>query len=112
MASAKRPVELSIAGKSYRVVSSTDPANLKRLSHIVEEKLQELGTGQTSHPQAFLLVALSLAHELDAERTYNRQLREGGVSAIQDMLQRVDEALEYVDENGVPLSNESAGSLR
>lgn len=109
MAATKRPVDLDIAGKQFRVVSSADADSLQRLAKAVESKLQELAPGQLNHPQAFLLVALALAHDLENARSENEALRESQLQAVRGMLERVDDALEHVDENGLPLPDARCG---
>lgn len=108
--STSSPVELVIAGRSYRLVSSSSPAELKRLAQIVEERLQQLGAGAQTHPQALLLVALALAHDLSEAETRNADLRTRSRRAVEGLLARVDDALGHVDENGVPLAAVAGGS--
>ncbi|MEN9577027.1 MAG: hypothetical protein RJA70_36 [Pseudomonadota bacterium] len=110
MPAAQRPVDLKIGGRNFRVVSSAAPEALQQLGSLVEIKLRELGGVQTSHPQAFLLVALALANDLVEERAARTSekgevdtLRRRSADSVREMLVRVDQALEHVDEHGAPL---------
>jgi cell division protein ZapA len=89
------PVELRVGGQTYRVVASADEQELRRLAGIVDTRLRELTTpGRQISPQALLLVALALAHDLEEERerrvTVERRWRE----KLTVMLQRIDAALD------------------
>jgi cell division protein ZapA (FtsZ GTPase activity inhibitor) len=63
------PVPIQIAGATYRVHSSASVEELSGLAAVVEQKLRELVPGDKPlPPQAFLLVAMGLAHDLREER--------------------------------------------
>jgi cell division protein ZapA (FtsZ GTPase activity inhibitor) len=94
---------LSIAGRIYRVASSADERTLTRVATVVEAKLRSLGPHVVNHPNGWLLVALSLAHDLELQSGAMDELKRNGLSAVRDMLERVDTALGHVDENGHPL---------
>jgi cell division protein ZapA len=64
----RRTVELRIGGQNYRVVSSSPQDELQRLADLVEAKLAEVGPRGRAQPQAMLLAALALAHEVESER--------------------------------------------
>ena len=84
------PVELRVGGQTYRVVASADEAELRRLADLVDERLrQHAGLG----PQAMLLVAMSLAHELADEREKRQKLEQKTKGLLASMLARVDAAL-------------------
>jgi hypothetical protein len=51
-----------------------------------------------------LLVAMALAHDLEAEKARSAALREQAETMLRDLLDRVNTALDGVDENGEPLS--------
>ena len=62
----RRTVELRIAGQNYRVVSSAPEEDLQRLAQVVGAKLAELDPkGRPVPPQAMLLAAMALAHEVE-----------------------------------------------
>jgi cell division protein ZapA len=88
-------VALKVGSHEYKVVSSAEEDELRRLGAVVSAKLAELvPPGRPEPPQALLLVALALAHELEAERT-----RAGGVERkSRDVLRRVLVRLDSVLE--------------
>jgi cell division protein ZapA len=102
-------VELNVGGQLYRVVASTGEQSLQRYAGVVNERLRELTGNGPSHPQAMLLVAMALAHDLEEERARNAALREQAESMLRTLLERVNAALDGVDENGEPLPGLPAG---
>jgi cell division protein ZapA len=96
----RRPIELSIAGQKYRVVSSVDEAELQRLAGIVSTKLREVAPGRTQASQAMLLAAMALAHEAEAERARRESLEGRTRALLQRVLGRIDEALEPDEAEG------------
>lgn len=93
------PVELRVGGQTYRVVGSTSPEELRRLAGVVDGKLREMSSGGALHPQSMLLVAISLAHEIEHERTLRRKSEQRSRELLTTLLDRVDAALETVDED-------------
>ena len=103
-------VEVNVGGQLYRLVASTGEQTLRRYAGVVNERLRELtGSERPGHPQAMLLVAMALAHDLEQERARNAELRERSELMLRGLLQRVNAALDGVDENGEPLSSVPAG---
>ena len=97
-------VEVNVGGQLYRVLASSGEQSLQRYAGIVNDRLRELtGSERQSHPQAMLLVAMALAHDLEQERTRHAEFRERAEGMLRTLLQRVDDALGGVDENGEPL---------
>lgn len=90
----RAPVELRVAGHTYRVASSATEDDLRRLAGVVEEKLRSLGPTVSFHPHSMLLVAISLAHELESERAQRRDVERRAKEMLQHLLKRVDAALE------------------
>ncbi len=89
-----QPVELSVGGKSYRVVASEDEATLRRLAAIVDERLHALvGPSRAVPTQALVLVALTLAHELEQERGLRCRYEQRSRHVLSRMLGRIDAAL-------------------
>ena len=89
------PVELRVAGSTYRVVASAEEDVLQRLAAVVDAKVVELTSpGRQVSPQSLLLAAISLAHELEEERRKRRQLEERARTMFSSLLERVDAALE------------------
>lgn len=96
-------VEVKVGGHSYRVVSPTDSAQLQRYAANVDERLHKLAPNGAVHPNGLVLVALSLIHELEEERQRRQQVEQRSRENLQRLLQRIDNALDSVDENGEPL---------
>jgi cell division protein ZapA len=94
-----RTVELRIAGNSYRVVSSAAEADLQRLAQMVGAKIAEVTPrGRPVQPQAMLLAAIALAHELESERADRESLEKRTRDFLQRALARIDDALEPMAE--------------
>jgi cell division protein ZapA len=96
-----RQVQLRIGGHTYRVVTSASDDELARLTAMVEEKLALVAPNtRAANPQALLLAALALAHDLQEERSRNADRLARAKSAFGRVLQRVDAAL--ATEGGEP----------
>jgi cell division protein ZapA len=94
----RRTVELRIAGQSYRVVSSAPEDELRRLADVVASKLAEVTPrGRPVQPQAMLLAAMALAHELESERGRRESLERRARDLLRRVLVRIDDALEPFD---------------
>jgi cell division protein ZapA len=98
-------VELRVGGQTYRVVGSGSSDELERLAKVVDGKLRELSVSSAFHPQSMLLVAMTLAHELEEERLRSRELEQRvrevehrSREMLHQLVDRVDAALELVDE--------------
>jgi cell division protein ZapA len=102
-------VELNVGGQLYRVVASTGEQSLQRYAGVVNDRLRELTGSGPSHPQAMLLVAMALAHDLEEERARSAALRDQAETMLRSLLERVNAALDGVDENGEPLPELPAG---
>jgi cell division protein ZapA len=94
----RRTVELNVAGQSYRVVSSSPGDELKRLADVVEAKLGEVAPRGRPPPQAMLLAAIALAHELEVEREKREALERRTRDLLRRVLVRIDDALEPAEE--------------
>lgn len=91
-------VELRVGGQSYRVVASTDEAELQRLAEVVDTRLRDLaGPGRALAPQSLLLVAISLAHDLETERARTRAVEVRSKEMLTSVLQRIDALLSEED---------------
>ncbi|MGD0527749.1 MAG: cell division protein ZapA [Polyangiaceae bacterium] len=91
----RRTVELRIAGQNYRLVSSAPADELQRLAVVVEAKLAEISPkGKAPPPQALLLAAMALAHELETERNRRESLERRTRDLMRRMLVRIDDAME------------------
>jgi len=103
-------VEVNVGGQLYRLVASSGEQSVQRYAGLVNERLRELtGSERPAHPQAMLLVAMALAHDLEEERARSAALREQAEAMLRGLLERVNAALDGVDENGEPLSGVPLG---
>ena len=90
-----RAVSLRIAGQSYKVVSSADEDELHRLAETVSAKVAELTPdGKAAAPQAVILAAMALAHELEQERARRMSLERRAKDMLRRVLGRIDDALD------------------
>jgi cell division protein ZapA len=97
-----RTVELRVAGQNYRVVSSVSEDDLRRLAAVVgkpTQVVQVAGKGRGSPPQAMLLAAIALAHELESQRDGKLRLERRTRDLLRRMLARVDAALEPLERD-------------
>lgn len=89
-----RPVSLLIAGQPYKVVSSASEAELQRLADTVTAKVHELSPGRAPAPQAVILAAMALAHELEQERARRLHVERRAKDMLRRVLGRIDDALD------------------
>ena len=88
-------VQLKVAGQTYKVVSSADEDELQRLAGVVDGRVAALSPkGRAVPPQAVLLAAIALAHDLEEERTKREALERKTRDLLRRILMRVDDALE------------------
>ena len=91
----KGPVELRVGGQTYRVVATAEEADLHRLADVVDERLRKLtAPGRSVSPQSLLLAALSLAHDLEDERTRRLRSEQRAREMLSSLVSRIDAALE------------------
>lgn len=91
---ARRTVQLRVGGQNYRVVTSADDEELQRLAKAVDDKLASVvPPGRAPNPQAILLAAMALAHDLEVERARSAVLTGRMKDAFGRILSRVDVAL-------------------
>jgi cell division protein ZapA len=96
---AGRTVQLRVGGQSYRVVTSASDDELQRLAAVVDAKLSAVvPPGRPVSPQAMLLAAMALAHDLEEERARGAASAARARSAFGRMLERVDAALGPEDD--------------
>lgn len=97
------PVELRVGGQTYRVRASADEDELRRLAEIVDSRLEPHRKQAHGHtvvaPQALLLAAMTLAHELEQERERRRQVEQRAREMLSHVLERVDAALDATEAN-------------
>ena len=88
------PVELRVGGQTYRVVASAGQEELRRLAAIVDDRLRAITPpGRQVPPQALLLAALSLAHDLEEEKSKNAKLATRSREMLGSILTRIDAAM-------------------
>jgi cell division protein ZapA len=93
------PVELKVGGQTYRVVASAEEQELKRLADLVDARLRSMSApGRPISPQALLLAAISLAHDLEEEKAKRQQLEVRSKEMLRSVLSRIDAAIEASDE--------------
>ena len=102
----RRTIELRIAGQNYRLVSSAPAEELQRLAEIVESKLTELGPRGRAQPQALLLAAMALAHDVESERSHRESLERRTRDVLRRVLVRIDDALEPLEGPAAPVPSE------
>jgi cell division protein ZapA len=91
----KGPVELRVGGQTYRVLATAEEADLHRLADVVDDRLRKLtAPGRTVSPQSLLLAALSLAHDLEDERSRRVRSEQRAREMLSGLLERIDAALE------------------
>jgi cell division protein ZapA len=91
---ASRAIELRVGGQNYRVVSSASRGELERFAAVVDEKLAPyVSAGRPLHPNALLLAAISLAHELEAERDRSDRIASRAREVVESIVAQVDDAL-------------------
>ncbi|HSY23110.1 MAG TPA: cell division protein ZapA [Polyangiaceae bacterium] len=96
-----RTVEVRVAGQSYRVVSSAPEGEVRRLAEAVNAKLAELvPKGRGAPPNALLLAAIALAHDVEEEREKRETLERRARDWLRRMVTRIDEVLEAPDAEG------------
>ena len=102
----RRTVNVSIGGQSYRVVSSASEEEVHHLACVVSGKLSEVApSGRAVPPQAMLLAAMALAHDLDVERCRREALERKTRDLLRRVLMRIDDAVD------APEDGESAQGL-
>ena len=100
------PVELRVGGQTYRVVASAPEGDLRRLAAIVDDRLRAIiPPGKVISPQALLLAAIALAHELEEEKTKNLKLATRSREMLGSILTRIDAA---VGAAGMPAESEES----
>lgn len=95
---AAAPVELRVGGQTYRVLASAEETELRRLADMVDARLRELvSPGRQIHPQALLLAAIALAHDLEQERERRLHVEQRSREMLSTLLARIDAALDATD---------------
>lgn len=91
----RRPIQLRVAGQTYKVVSSADEDALRHLASLVDERVGELvPKGRAVPANAILLAAIALAHDLEEERSKRTSLERRARDVLRRVLMRIDHALD------------------
>src|ERR1700723_1184659 len=91
----RRTVVVTVGAREYKVVSSASEEELMRLAQTVSAKLAEVAPqGRPEPPQALLLAALALAHDLEEERLRARSLERKSRDMLRRVLVRLDGVLD------------------
>jgi len=97
----RRTVVLKVGSREYKVASSASEEELTRLGEAVSAKLaQVVPPGRPEPPQAVLLAALALAHDLEEERARARTVERRSRDMLRRVLVRLDSVLEL--DEGAP----------
>ena len=94
----RRTVSLSIAGRQYKVVTTAGDGELQRLVARVEEKVKLVGGSRGATPDAILLAAIALAHDVEQEAARADRILARATETASELLRRVDEVLGEDDE--------------
>ncbi len=79
-------------------MSTAPQEELKRLAGLVDAKIAEVSPrGRPPASQAVLLAAIALAHELEAERARCEALEQRTRVVLQQVLGRIDDALQPLE---------------
>jgi|SRR5688572_28549164 len=101
-------VPLKVAGQTYRVVTSAPQDELDRLVKVVEAALAEVTPpGRQPSPQALVLAAITLAHELETERARRVAIEARHRRVLGSFVAKIDRVLETT-QAGAPSERERA----
>jgi cell division protein ZapA len=99
----RRTVQLRVAGQTHRVVTTATDGELKRFVATIEDRLAEVSPrGRAVHPQALLLAALALVHDLEEERERSRRIEARAREALSQLVERIDAALDTTEDAEEP----------
>lgn len=101
MADTKHTVAFSVAGKTYRVVTTATTEEIVALSGIVEERLRGLSGGRPPTLEMAVLVAMSLAHDAEQHRERLDRVERDVKRVMLRVLEHVDLAL-ATEEDDAP----------
>jgi cell division protein ZapA len=103
----RRPIQLRVAGQTYKVVSSADEDELRHLASLVDDRASALvPKGRPIPANAILLAAIALAHDLEEERGRRTTLERRTRDVLRRVLMRIDHALD-MDAEAAPVEAEA-----
>jgi len=106
-------VPLKVAGQTYRVVTSAAPEDLARLAKVVEAALHDVTPGgRQPSPQALVLAAISLAHELEEERARRIAVEARHRRVLGSLVGKIDRVLETTPPGEATAAEESEVVVR
>lgn len=106
-------VPLKVAGQTYRVVTSAAPDDLARLAKVVEAALYEVTPGgRQPSPQALVLAAITLAHELEEERARRVALEARHRRVLGSLIGKIDRVLETTQPSEAPEAKDAEVVVR
>jgi cell division protein ZapA len=93
------PIALQIGGQTYRVRAQASEQDLQRLAATIDQRLKDLTRKSrfAQSPQNLLLVAISLAHDLEHERALRRTIEREANEMLQLLLEQLDQSLTAAD---------------
>jgi cell division protein ZapA (FtsZ GTPase activity inhibitor) len=94
----KRTVQIVLAGRRYRVVTTGTDEELAHLGGVVEKRAQEVSGGKGVTPDSILLAAMTFAHEAEAERARAERVMDLASRGARDLLVRVEHVLGESEE--------------
>ena len=103
----RRTVNLTIAGRQYKVVTTAGDRELRRLVARVEEKVKLVGGSRGATPDAILLAAIALAHDVEQEAARADRILARATETASELLRRVDRVFGDDDETVLPEDDES-----
>ncbi len=89
----RRTVQVVLAGRRYRVVTTGTDEELAHLAGVVEKRAQEVSGGKGVTPDSILLAAMTFAYEAETERGRAQRAVDVAGRGARQLLARVDEAL-------------------
>jgi cell division protein ZapA len=98
----RRTVELSVAGQTFKVVSTSPEGELRRLASRVEAKVAEVTPRGRPAPNSMLLAAIALAHELEEECARRQALERRTRDVLRRAIVRIDDVLDAGDPDRAP----------
>ena len=89
----KRTIVFSVAGRAYRVVTSASEEEIRKLAGIVDERMRAIAAGRQPGMEALVLAAISLAHDVEAQKARVDEIALGARKVMGRMLDKIDTAL-------------------
>jgi cell division protein ZapA (FtsZ GTPase activity inhibitor) len=91
-------LEIVIGGQSYRLFSDAEPSKLKRLAAIVDDQVNACDPLRKLSPnQALLYAALTLAEQLDQDRSARLSFETQTRESLEKILHRIDATIDATE---------------